>query len=352
MVRIVKKFGGTSIGDTDRIRSAAAKIAAAHATGDEVAVVVSAMADMTDRLTESCEKICAAPDPAEFDVVASAGEQITAGLMVMALQEAGLKSRSWTGWQVPIRTDTSHSDARIEKVDCEKLEACLGRGEVPVITGFQGLTSDGRIATLGRGGSDLTAIAVAAALSADRCDIYTDVPGIYTADPNIVRGVRKLADIGYDEMVLLSRYGAGVLQGRAVESAHELGVRVQVRSSFERQSGTVLAVDPARDAEADGSPFNPAKAVCGIAHKSLVDEGEAGTITLPEAETLVVISAIGAGIAPGCGLMDKGTEALVSAGVPVIEASEAKMRVRIVIAQDKLSLALGVLHSAYGLSEN
>jgi aspartate kinase len=232
MARIVMKFGGTSMAGTQRIRRVAQIVKRQIEHGDEVAVVVSAMAGDTDRLVNFCREANALYDPAEYDVVVASGEQVTAGLLAMTLQALGCKARSWMGWQMPIHTDNAHAKARIGTIESEALVASMARGEIAVIPGFQGLTDDNRITTLGRGGSDTSAVAVAAAVKADRCDIYTDVDGVYTTDPRIVTRARKLTAVTYEEMLELASVGAKVLQTRSVGLAMKEKVRVQVLSSF------------------------------------------------------------------------------------------------------------------------
>ena len=201
--------------------------------GNQVAVVVSAMAGETDRLVNFCREAAPLHDPTEYDVVVAAGEQITSGLLAITLQAMGVKARSWLGWQLPIRTSNAHASARIEDIDTAALSAALAAGEVAVIPGFQGMAEDERVTTLGRGGSDTSAVAVAAAMKADRCDIYTDVDGVYTTDPRIVPRARKLAKVTYEEMLELASVGAKVLQTRSVGLAMKENVRVQVLSSFD-----------------------------------------------------------------------------------------------------------------------
>ena len=226
------KFGGTSMAGTERIRRVANIVRRQQAAGHEVAVVVSAMAGETDRLVNFCREANPLYDPAEYDVVVSAGEQVTAGLLALTLQSMGCKARSWLGWQLPMKTDDAHAKARIEKMDSDALLASLADGHVAVLPGFQGIGDDGRITTFGRGGSDTSAVAVAAALKADRCDIYTDVDGVYTTDPRIVAKARKLTHVTYEEMLELASVGSKVLQTRSVSLAMKEGVRVQVLSSF------------------------------------------------------------------------------------------------------------------------
>ncbi|MGX7950926.1 aspartate kinase [Tsuneonella sp. HG249] len=232
MARIVMKFGGTSMAGTERIRRVANIVRKQAAGGNEVAVVVSAMAGETDRLVNFCREANPLYDPAEYDVVVASGEQVTSGLLALTLQAVGCKARSWLGWQMPIRTIEAHAKARIEDIDSEALLASMAAGEIAVIPGFQGVGHDGRITTLGRGGSDTSAVAVAAAIEADRCDIYTDVDGVYTTDPRIVAKARKLKAVTYEEMLELASVGAKVLQTRSVGLAMKEGVRVQVLSSF------------------------------------------------------------------------------------------------------------------------
>ena len=232
MARIVMKFGGTSMAGTERIRRVAGIVKRQQEAGHEVAVVVSAMAGETDRLVTFCREANALYDPAEYDVVVAAGEQITSGLLALTLQAMGCKARSWLGWQLPVKTDDAYAKARIEDIDSDALLASMAAGEIAVIPGFQGLSPEGRVTTLGRGGSDTSAVAVAAAVKADRCDIYTDVDGVYTTDPRIVAKARKLKNVTYEEMLELASVGSKVLQTRSVSLAMKEHVRVQVLSSF------------------------------------------------------------------------------------------------------------------------
>jgi aspartate kinase len=256
MARVVMKFGGTSVADVERIRNVAAHVKREVDAGNEVAVVVSAMAGTTNQLVTWTKEAAALHDAREYDTVVSAGEQISVGILAITLQEMGVSARSWLGWQIPIRTDDAHGAARIEAVDAERLIDRLGQGQVAVVAGFQGIGPDGRIATLGRGGSDTSAVAVAAALNADRCDIYTDVDGVYTTDPRIVSKARKLDKISYEEMLEMASLGAKVLQTRSVELAMVHGVRLQVRSSFD-------APDAPQGTGAGSSYIGPGTLVCG-----------------------------------------------------------------------------------------
>ncbi|MBU2342293.1 MAG: aspartate kinase [Alphaproteobacteria bacterium] len=226
------KFGGTSMAGTERIRRVANIVRKQAAGGNQVAVVVSAMAGETDRLINFCREANALYDPAEYDVVVASGEQVTAGLLALTLQSIGCPARSWLGWQLPLKTIESHASARVESIDGDGLIAAMERGEIAVIPGFQGVSEHNRITTMGRGGSNTSAVAVAAAVGADRCDIYTDVDGVYTTDPRIVAKARKLRAVTYEEMLELASVGAKVLQTRSVGLAMKENVRVQVLSSF------------------------------------------------------------------------------------------------------------------------
>ena len=239
MARIVMKFGGTSMAGIERIRRVAQIVKQQADAGHEVAVVVSAMAGDTDRLVNFCREASSLYDAAEYDVVVASGEQVTSGLLAIALQSLGAKARSWLGWQMPIRTIEAHSKARIDSIDGAALVAAMQSGEIAIIPGFQGLSEDGRITTLGRGGSDTSAVAIAAAVKADRCDIYTDVDGVYTSDPRIVTRARKLKTVTFEEMLELASVGAKVLQTRSVGLAMKEGVRIQVLSSFTEEGAPV-----------------------------------------------------------------------------------------------------------------
>jgi aspartate kinase len=234
------KFGGTSVGDIERIKNAASKVAAEVKLGNKVAVVVSAMAGVTDQLITYCRSITPRPNPREHDAVVATGEQVSAGLMALALEQRGLNARSWQGWQVPLRTDSVHNKARIRDINATLLRQHIESGEVAVLAGFQGVSETGNITTLGRGGSDTSAVALAAALKADRCDIYTDVDGVYTSDPRIVSKAQKLAIVAYEEMLEMASLGAKVLQTRSVEMALRFRVPVQVLSTFGNAVGSEM----------------------------------------------------------------------------------------------------------------
>src|SRR5436309_10183978 len=224
MSLIVQKFGGTSVGNTDRIKNVAARVARHRANGEQIVVVVSAMSGVTDNLIKLAKQIMPLPIEREMDVLLATGEQTTIALTAMALHALGVKAISLTGAQAGIRTDGMHTKAKIQNITPKRIHQYLDRGNVVIVAGFQGVTPDGHITTLGRGGSDLTAIALAAALKADLCQIYTDVDGVYTADPRIVPSARKLAEISYDEMLELASLGAKVMQSRSVEFAKNFGV--------------------------------------------------------------------------------------------------------------------------------
>ena len=240
MARIVQKFGGTSVADLDRIRNVAQRVKTEVDAGHEVAVVVSAMAGTTNQLVAWASGIGPMHDAREYDTIVATGEQVTVGLLAIALQNIGVNARSWLGWQVPIRSDGVHGAARIDEIDGRVIRQRMKQGQVAVIAGFQGIGPDGRISTLGRGGSDTSAVAIAAALEADRCDIYTDVDGVYTTDPRIAPKARKLGRITFEEMLEMASSGAKVLQTRSVAMAMRHNVNLQVRSSFNDAPGTLV----------------------------------------------------------------------------------------------------------------
>jgi len=252
MARLVMKFGGTSVADVDRMRNVARHVKREVDAGHQVAVVVSAMAGTTNQLVAWTRDASPLHDAREYDTVVAAGEQISSGLLSIALQAIGVNARSWQGWQIPIQTDSAHGAARILDIDGSKLVARLESGQVAVVSGFQGIGPDNRIATLGRGGSDTSAVAIAAAIGADRCDIYTDVDGVYTTDPRIVPKARRLAKVAYEEMLEMASLGAKVLQVRSVELAMVKGVRTFVRSSFDDPESCV----------ADGNDNPPGTLIC------------------------------------------------------------------------------------------
>ena len=404
-MRLVQKFGGTSVADIDRIRTAAVRVAAAVEAGNEVAVVVSAMAGTTDRLVDWTREIAPFHDAREYDVVVSSGEQATVGLMALALQAAGVDARSWLGWQVPILTDDVHGRARIGDIDPSELLNRMSQGQVPVVAGFQGLSSAGRITTLGRGGSDTSAVALAAALGADRCDIFTDVDGIYTTDPRIVAKARKLDKVTFEEMLEMASQGARVLQTRSVEMAMNHGIELQVLSSFVDVPGTfvvnedvdveqqvVSGIAYTRD-EAKvtivGVPDRPgiAASIFGpLAETSInVDlivqnvsaDGRQTDITFTVGQAdyeralaiirkarekigfsrvegdpeVVKISVIGVGMRSHAGVAQKMFNALAEKGINIQVISTSEIKVSVLLAEEYTELALRSLHTAYGLDD-
>jgi len=403
MARIVMKFGGTSMAGIERIRGVAARVKREVEAGNEVAVVVSAMAGETDRLVGFCREASALADPREYDVVVASGEQVTAGLLAIALQSAGLKARSWLGWQLPIATSDAHSSARIQDIDTTAVLKAMAGGEVAVVPGFQGLTAANRITTLGRGGSDTSAVALAAALKADRCDIYTDVDGVYTTDPRIVPRARKLDRITYEEMLELASVGAKVLQTRSVELAMKEKVRVQVLSSFSDAPGTMV-VDEDEIVEQEliagvaynrneakvtvvGVPDKPGAVaaifgplaeasinvdmiVQNIAHASKTTDV---TFTVPRTElarsldvlasikpeigyaevlsddAVAKISVVGVGMKSHAGVAVTMFKALADRGINIQAITTSEIKVSVLIAEEYTELAVRVLHTAYGL---
>ena len=404
-MRLVQKFGGTSVADIDRIRAAAGRVAAAVEAGNEVAVVVSAMAGTTDRLVEWTREIAPFHDAREYDVVVSSGEQATVGLMALALQAAGVDARSWLGWQVPVLTDDVHGRARISDIDAGELLNRMAQGQVPVVAGFQGLSSARRITTLGRGGSDTSAVALAAALDADRCDIFTDVDGIYTTDPRIVAKARKLDKVTFEEMLEMASQGARVLQTRSVEMAMNHGIELQVLSSFVDAPGTFV-VNEDEDVEQQvvsgiaytrdeakitivGVPDRPgvAAAIFGpLADTSInVDlivqnvsaDGRQTDITFTVGQSdyeralaiieaareqigfgrvegdpeVVKISVIGVGMRSHAGVAQKMFNALAEKGINIQVISTSEIKVSVLLAEEYTELALRSLHTAYGLDD-
>ena len=271
MARIVQKFGGTSVSDLNRIRNVAQRVKAEVDAGHEVAVVVSAMSGTTNQLIEWATTVGAVHDAREYDTIVATGEQVTVGLLTIALQNLGVNARSWLGWQLPIYTDDLHGAARIDHIDATSIEQRLSHGQVAVIAGFQGIGSDRRITTLGRGGSDTSAVAVAAALNADRCDIYTDVDGVYTTDPHIAPKARKLDRITFEEMLEMASSGAKVLQTRSVAMAMRYNVNLQVRSSFTDALGTLVVNEDS---------IMEQETISGIAYSS--DEAKITIVGLPD----------------------------------------------------------------------
>ncbi|MGA9226419.1 MAG: aspartate kinase [Mesobacillus sp.] len=237
---IVQKFGGTSVGTVERIKNAASRTVEEMQNGNNIVVVVSAMGKTTDHLVDMANDISSSPSKREMDMLLTTGEQVTIALYSMALGQMGIEAVSYTGWQAGIKTEDVHSNARIVDIETDRIRNDLDHGKVVIVAGFQGVTDDGQITTLGRGGSDTTAVALAAALKADKCDIYTDVTGVFTTDPRYVKSARKLLSVSYDEMLELANLGAGVLHPRAVEFAKNYGLPIEVRSSMEKERGTII----------------------------------------------------------------------------------------------------------------
>ncbi len=413
MARIVMKFGGTSMAGIERIRAVAERVKREAAAGHEVAVVVSAMAGETDRLVNFCREAAALYDPREYDVVVASGEQVTSGLLAIALQAAGCRARSWLGWQLPVATSDAHGSARIEGIGTGALAAAMAAGEVAVIPGFQGLAEGGRVSTLGRGGSDTSAVAVAAALRADRCDIYTDVDGVYTTDPRIVPRARKLERVTYEEMLELASVGAKVLQTRSVGLAMKERVRVRVLSSFTEDRGgdghrgtlivgedeiggldveqqlitgiahdrneakvTLSAVPDRPGAVATiFGPLAEASINVDMIVQNVASDGRSTdvTFTVPQAELaraldvleraqgtighagtkhdtrVAKISVVGVGMRSHAGIAATMFRALADRSINIQAITTSEIKVSVLIDEDFVELAVRVLHTAYGL---
>ena len=405
MALIVQKYGGTSVGTVERIQAVAEKVAGFHKRGDQVVVVVSAMSGETNRLIELAKGVSDNPSPREMDVLVSTGEQVTIALLSMALQKLGINARSYTGSQIPLRTDSVYSKARIEEIDDKKVRADLNGGSVVVVAGFQGVDADGNITTLGRGGSDTTAVALAAALKADECQIYTDVDGVYTTDPRVVDNARRLDSITFEEMLEMASQGSKVLQIRSVEFAGKYNVPLRVLSSFQDGPGTLITVDDEVDMEKPvisgiaftrdeakiivrGAPDTP-----GIAYKILgpvsaenieVDmivqnvgkdgaadftftvhrndfaraqealrkaSDELGNPEIIGDDKIAKVSLVGVGMRSHAGVASKMFEALAKEGVNIEMISTSEIKVSVVIAEKYLELAVRALHSAFELDQ-
>ncbi|MGC3999013.1 MAG: aspartate kinase [Anaeromyxobacter sp.] len=404
MALIVQKYGGTSVGDVERIKNVARRALAAQAAGNDIVVVVSAMSGETNRLLKMAQALSERPDEREQDVVAATGEQVTIGLCALAIQGLGGKARSFTGPQVRILTDSAFSKARIMSIDCDKLTQALKRGEIAVVAGFQGEDEEGNITTLGRGGSDTTAVAVAAAIDADACEIYTDVDGVYTTDPNVVPEARKLDKISYEEMLELAGAGAKVLQIRSVEFAMKYNVPLWVKSSFTQDPGTLVCPeDPSMEhVVVSGIAYdrNEAKvAVRGVADrpgvaarifKPLADaniivdliiqnmgtsghadvsftvpkadlakaleivrglSAELGTEKIETDDQIAKVSIVGVGMRNHAGVASKAFEVLANAGINLEMISTSEIKVSMVIAAKFMELAVRELHTAFGLDK-
>ncbi|MCW5698096.1 MAG: aspartate kinase [Bauldia sp.] len=414
MARLVMKFGGTSVADIARIRNVAQHVKREVDHGNEVAVVVSAMAGATNQLVAWTREIAPYHDAREYDAVVASGEQVTAGLTALALQEIGIDARSWQGWQIPISTDETHGAARITAIDGAVLIDRLQRGQVAVIAGFQGLAPDNRIATLGRGGSDTSAVAIAAAIGADRCDIYTDVDGIYTTDPRVVPKAQRLAQISYEEMLELASLGARVMQVRSVELAMVHRVRTFVRSSFEKPD-EIPAAEPRGTLICDEDEIVEKKTVTGIAYSKdeaqltlrrvkdkpgvaaavfgplaaaninvdmivqNVSEDAATTditFTVPIAEhdrarkvledssaaigyeliqsspDVTKVSVIGIGMRSHAGVAAEAFQALAARGINIRAITTSEIKISMLIDAPFTELAVRTLHSVYGLDDS
>jgi len=402
MARIVMKFGGTSVGDLDRIKNVAGRVKREVDAGHEVAVVVSAMSGVTNQLVAYCEQLSPLYDAREYDAVVATGEQVTTGLLAIALQALGVEARSFSGWQIPVRTDDAHGKARIDSIEGADLVARMGRGQVPVVAGFQGVGPDHRITTLGRGGSDTSAVALAAALRADRCDIYTDVDGIYTTDPRIVAKARKLSKITYEEMLELASVGAKVLQTRSVELAMKEKVRVQVLSSFADTPGTMVVDEDEIVEKAIVAGIAYARDEAKITLRRVPDRpGIAASVFVPLAEaninvdmivqnisaegltdmTFTVtradlararavleeksaqigyaemisdpdvskISVVGVGMRSHVGVASTMFRTLSERGINIQVISTSEIKVSVLVAAEYTELAVRALHTAYGL---
>jgi aspartate kinase len=410
MARIVMKFGGTSMAGIARIRHVASLVKREVESGNQVAVVVSAMAGETDRLIQFCREASSLYDPREYDVVVASGEQVTSGLLAITLQGMGLNARSYMGWQLPIRTTTAHSAALIDTIDVDVLERAFEQNGVAVIPGFQGVAADGSVATLGRGGSDTSAVAIAAAMKADRCDIYTDVDGVYTTDPRIVPRARKLPVVTYEEMLELASVGAKVLQTRSVGLAMRENMPIKVLSSFEDGPGTMIVADSeieehemerqlitgvAHDKNEAlitlmGLPNTPGEAAAIFAPmagaginvdmivQSVPRAGEKTdmTFTVPRASLALAadileklkekigfsemvtdtavskISIVGVGMRSNPGVAATMFQTLADRQINILAITTSEIKVSVLIHEDYTELAVRVLHTAYGLDQD
>ncbi len=403
MARIVMKFGGTSVVNIERIEAVADKVKGEVDAGNQVGVVVSAMAGVTNQLVAYVDEISTLYDAREYDVVVSTGEQVTSGLLALALQKRGLDARSCLGWQIPVETDDAHGKARITAIRADRVVEWMEKGKVVVVPGFQGVAPDGRVTTLGRGGSDTSAVALAAAVEADLCDIYTDVSGVYTSDPRIVAKARKLDKITYEEMLEMASVGAKVLQTRSVEMAMKHEVRLQVRSSYSDEPGTLVVGEdeiveqelvsgitcsrdeakitltcvadrpgvaatifgPLADAainvdmivqnvSADGKStdltFTVAEADREKAVQTLkAEKSELGFLEILSDSDVVKVSVIGMGMRSHVGVAQKMFSALADKGINIQVISTSEIKVSVLIEEEYTELALRALHHAYGL---
>src|SRR6267378_1501991 len=361
MARIVLKFGGTSVGDIDRIRNAARKVKAEVDRGNEVAVVASAMSGATNQLVKWVNEIAPLHDAREYDVVVATGEQVTIGLLAMALQQQGVKARSWMSWQIPIRTDAAHTKARIVDIETVAMARAMAAGEVPIVPGFQGLSPDGRLTTLGRGGSDTSAVALAAALKADRCDIYTDVDGVYTTDPRIVEKARKIDKVTYEEMLEMASQGSKVLQTRSVELAMNHHVRVQVLSSFDEAVGSdlpgTLVVDEdeimvqgiEKSVVSDIAFTVPRADLARAVERLQKAKAELKFAEVKSDTNVAKVSVIGVGMRSHAGVALKMFQTLAAKGINIQVISTSEIKISVLVAAEYTELAVRALHIAYEL---
>lgn len=327
MMLVVQKFGGTSVADVRCIRNVCRKIKQEYDRGNKLVVVVSAMAGETNRLIELTKSISLTPESDEYDVVTASGEQVSCGLVAIALRETGVKSRSLMSWQIPIRTDGLHSQARFTEIQSDTIRSLLDADIVPIIPGFQGLSPENRLTTLGRGGSDITAVALAATLKADRCDIYTDVNGVYTADPRIEPQARCLEKISYPEMLELSSLGAKVLQNRSVELAMKYQVPLRVLSSFEQGNGTMIVQE---SSHLEGSTIS------SVTHTN---------------HEITKISVVGLGLKQSPSILATLTEILADHKIQLHGMVQGETRLSALIPKSYAELVVRLLHKAYKLGE-
>ena len=414
MALIVHKYGGTSMGSTERIQNVARRVAKWHRAGHRMVVVPSAMSGETNRLLGLAKEITESPDPRELDQIAATGEQVSVGLLALALKKQGVKARSYAGWQVPVRTDSAHTKARIESIDDKRVLEDLDSGHVVVITGFQGIDENGSITTLGRGGSDTSAVAIAAALRAEECLIYTDVDGVYTTDPRVEPEARRLAKITFEEMLEMASLGSKVLQIRSVEFAGKYRVKTRVLSSLtdpemnleeESQSGTLITYEDDETMEQaviSGIAFNRDEAkitIAGVPDKPGVASKILGPVAAANIDVDMIIqnashdgmtdfsftvhrnelqkalgvlndkvqpeiqardissdgqickvSVVGIGMRSHVGVASQMFETLAAEGINIQMISTSEIKISVVIADKYMELAVRALHKAFGLT--
>ena len=406
MALIVQKYGGTSVGSAERIKNVAKRVAQTRAEGHDVVIVVSAMSGETNRLVALAHEMQEFPDPREMDVVLATGEQVTIGLLAMALKDIGVDAKSYTGWQVAVQTDNAHTKARIDHIDGDKIHADLKAGKVVIVAGFQGITAEGDISTLGRGGSDTSAVALAAALKADECQIYTDVDGVYTTDPRVVPEARRMSTISFEEMLELASLGSKVLQIRSVEFAGKYQVRLRVLSSLqEGGEGTLITFEEDENMEkavVKGIAFDKNQArinVRGVSDKPgiayqilgaiadanievdmiIQNVGAEGTtdfsFTVPRGDyrqtldlmnglkeslgaaevngddTVCKVSIVGVGMRSHSGVAATMFRSLAEEGINIQMISTSEIKVSVLIDEKYMELATRVLHKAFGLEQ-